>query len=497
MAHIYRLTLALLLGFSSLAHAAFPVPQMFWVEKIGRGTLFPSFEAACSAAESALSASTRPSTWTNPSFHRSHCASNLFVGYWTGTYNGSPVGGDYSNYQYRTYIWLVNSCPANSSSSAGDTCTCNSGYKQEGSQCVAQASPTTVCTQASIDHHSWGVAGNTVYPGRIEDDSSQCYIPYPDSRPDVGCSIKFEADISWKNDDGSWSTRGRYVPEYAGTSGVACAPGGSNGPEPTYSNPKAEPIPATCKDGYSGQVNGVSVCVPNVGKSGVDYVPKTEVEENGRERVEITTSTSCSAGKCTTTTTTKTTDKSTGATTTDVSTKTVSDTDYCRSNAGSVNCPGGKPPYGGKGADDGDGDGDGDGSGKGSSSFGGSCSAGFTCKGDAIQCAVAKEQHKRNCEANDVDNDEFRAYLAARTVTGKVTGSLEGNGSVDIGALMSGTSDRFLSGKGACPADRVIQGPNWKFSIPYSTICPYLEILGNILVVITSIAAVRILANRS
>jgi len=475
MAHLYRLVsaLCLCLCLFGIAHAAFPPSvQGYYVysgEKYFRGA---TKDAACNA------------------YH---------VYYKTTSYE---VYNDWQCVFYRYdgsgYVLAVSSdpasCPANSTSSAGNTCTCSSGFKEDGSQCVPAVSATAVCNKASIEAHSWGSSASTVWSGRIQDGSSTCYVPYPEQYPSNGCSIEFEMDFSWQNDDGSWSTRGRYTPALAGTSGIPCVPGGSNGPDPTPSNPKAEPTRAPCTSGYPGTVNGVSLCVPNVSKSGIDYVPKITVDENESERVERSESTSCSGGKCTTTTTTTTTNKSTGTSTTATSSQTVSDRDYCKQSANSSNCSGGQPAYGG-GAGDGDGDGDGDESEK--SAFGGSCSAGFTCSGDAIQCAIAREQHKRNCEANDANNDEFRVYAAAKNVTGKVTDSLEGNESFDVGSIVTNASDRFLSGRGVCPPNRIIQGPNWRLEIPYSTICPYLEILGNILVVITSIAAIRIIAKRS
>lgn len=46
--------------------------------------------------------------------------------------------------------------------------------------------------------------------------------------------------------------------------------------------------------------------------------------------------------------------------------------------------------------------------------FGGVCAGGFTCKGDAIQCAIAKEQHKRNCQFWD-GSEKQEAYNALKS----------------------------------------------------------------------------------
>ena len=56
--------------------------------------------------------------------------------------------------------------------------------------------------------------------------------------------------------------------------------------------------------------------------------------------------------------------------------------------------------------------------------------------------------------------------------------------------------DQFL-GPGACPADEVIQlADGHSFSIPYSKLCPFLSMMGNVLVIVASISSVFIIIRR-
>lgn len=480
MAHLYRLGFTLVMCFwVALAHAAIPTVTQYRTSDWSDGVWSDSYSGACSLAVSWLQANSPGIPWSVR-----ECTADGFV-----------LGrSDSPSFSSSTYMLTRGGqCPANSTAS-GSSCICASGYSESGGACVPKASASSVCSSAMLDMATSGGAYQNAsplkdYAGSIADGATSCIVPYPTDRPEVGCSIAFEKQMEWTNDNGTKTSSGRYVFATASNSPIPCAPG-VDGPAPTPNNPKADPSPTAC-EGYSGTYNGVATCVPNITKAGVDYVPQKTVEETQSQRVETSSSTSCSAGKCTTTTTTTTTDKATNTSTSSTSSKTVNEGQFCASDTQGW-CKNGSPKYGGNGSD-GDDDSDTD-----KSAFGGSCSAGFTCSGDAIQCSIAREQHKRNCEMHEnTDSDEYRTYAAAKAVTGKVTDSLPGNRSIDIGAMLTGTTDRYLAGRGACPANRVIQGPNWSFEIPYSTICPYLEILGKILVIITSIAAIKSVVMRS
>jgi len=150
---------------------------------------------------------------------------------------------------------------------------------------------------------------------------------------------------------------------------------------------------------------------------------------------------------------------------------------------------------GGNGSGNGKGNGDGDGDGKdgGKGSFGGTCGA-FTCDGDAILCAMALKQHQSDCELRDTDNEAYQTYEAEKNREGSVTDDLEGNQTVDVAQHLN-DGDEFI-GSGTCPADRSYAFSYGTLVLPFSKLCPYLDMLGNALVAISSIIGAVIIMRR-
>lgn len=123
--------------------------------------------------------------------------------------------------------------------------------------------------------------------------------------------------------------------------------------------------------------------------------------------------------------------------------------------------------------------------------FGGSCQSGFVCEGDAVQCAMAKKQHESLCALMENASPESQLYDAEKGKPGDVTGDNPNNGSVAIG---SGLFDYTSAlGAGSCIPDKSVTIMGSTISLPFSSICPWLAVLGNILVAVSSLAAVRIL----
>ncbi len=141
------------------------------------------------------------------------------------------------------------------------------------------------------------------------------------------------------------------------------------------------------------------------------------------------------------------------------------------------------------------GTGQGDKCGEGEGIFGGNCVAGFSCEGDALLCAIAKEQHKRSCELlEDKDNDAYRLYDKEKNKEGPVLGDLKGNKDIDVSQYVNDRDD-FI-GSGSCPADKVIPFSYGEVTVPYSRLCPYLEMLGTVLIICAGIAGARIITRR-
>lgn len=252
-----------------------------------------------------------------------------------------------------------------------------------------------------------------------------------------GCSAKLD---SWSYDGTKWVAFGDEF------TGETCLRGTSDAKEPE--TPAEQPCPT---GQVRGEINGASVCVkagetvttnpPNTTSSTVKNsdgsTTTTEVSEESE--------TVCKGGVCTTTITRNTT------TTT-------------RDNQGNVTgVTEGEDTVTRPGTRDGDGDGAG-------SSFGGKCEADFSCEGDAVQCAIALEQHRRNCQfwqPVEAADGEAVTALGVEALKGAPNGKLF---SEDERALTSlNTTARIDAG--ACPVASSFSTPLGLMSIDWTPVC--------------------------
>jgi len=257
----------------------------------------------------------------------------------------------------------------------------------------------------------------------------------------AGCAVRVDA--------AGWN--GTQI-EYSGTvlTGATCTA------SQTDNTPGDDPA---CPAGQiRGTINGTSVCV-TAGSTITDKPPTT------------TTTTKTNPDGTTETTTTTTTEKTTcdgDVCTTTITTNTTTVTKDAQGNTTGTTTETGTETTAGKG---GNGSGDGDGEGT-ESSFGGACPS-FSCDGDAVQCAMALEQHKRNCELltdkgtfsrEDAEGefDTSRNFDKAQLTT--------------EGSLASITSSTFLGG--GCLADATYDVHGYSFVIPFSSLCVYLQAAG-------------------
>jgi hypothetical protein len=123
-------------------------------------------------------------------------------------------------------------------------------------------------------------------------------------------------------------------------------------------------------------------------------------------------------------------------------------------------------------------------------SFGGSCEAGFTCKGDVIQCAIAKEQHIRACKLFDTKNAESQLYDKEKGKEGDQTKDLKGNENINMANRID-TSDAF-GGGGSGVQDLSITVMGQSITLPFSKINSGLDALGRVLVAVSFLIALRI-----
>lgn len=378
-------------------------------------------------------------------------------------------------------------------------CQCKPGFKQgDMGSCVAMTDNERCGND--FRYAGWHVGGpyTSIWhlDGEYQHGAKFC-MPFEPLGGGKGCMVELDMNGTSKNDDGSTSTFGTIKPVESAPGGgpiqgQSCMPTDSNNPGDGEGK---KPEKAKCENGYQGEVNGVAACVPNVKDNGVNLGgdKKTETKPDGT-KVDTEVKTECAGGKCTTTTTVTTTTPG-GGTSTETTKVDQTERAYCQANPS--RCTNGKadPGKGGSGTGTGGGGKGGGEDDEDKGKFGGSCTAGFTCEGDAIQCAIAKEQHKRACDMfEDRDNDAYRLYDKEKGKEGSVLGSLKGNKDVDISQYVAERDD-FIGG-GGCPADRVIQFTHGEVTIPYSKLCPYFEMLGTILIVCAGISGARIITRR-
>ena len=366
---------------------------------------------------------------------------------------------------YPDHLRQVLICPANSVDSGGGSCSCDTGYEEKDGACKLKTTQNSCtglgdfCTGLKGEKINLEGKGMAAPPG-CSADSQRPNCPMGCAGEAVGMGV------SYKTADGSWMTG----QEYRVTGGTCTLPQPSDVPQKKESD---------CA-GSVGEVNGIRTCVPNQAATGDTSSKETKNPDGTSSNTE--SKTTCEKGVCTTTSTTTTKDAAGNTTSTSTSSSSSSQSTYCATNKSSAVCAatnGDKNPDSKDGSDKGEkceGEDCEDKPGK----FEGSCMAGFTCEGDALQCAQTREQHRRNCELFEKDTD-------GNSLTNK---ALNGTDDKSAEALKASagqvnvTSTFDQSGLGwshSCPADPRIPlgfgGSNSEFSIPFSRICGPLGVL--------------------
>jgi len=331
-------------------------------------------------------------------------------------------------------------CPSDSTLASG-SCICNSGFKATGSSCSA------INCQAARDEASnqyWTWSGNT---------SSTCIKGCT-----MSCALRGYLSASNKS-----SCEGTAL--LADSSSCQGANAGANTDgNGTGTAPSAQVCPASqCP----GTVNGLSVCVacsntvapgPSVTASAPSGGTSPTLAGAPPGSVSSTKETECIGAQCTTTTTYR---DSQGAKTGETQEKDSLE-GFCKQNPASPLCV--------------------------QSKFAGACAGGFTCSGDAIQCAIARDQHSRNCQAFDDQTPLTQAGLAAANGEAQPSGHPGANGgSVSMSfASAIDTSDRLAGG---CPSNVNFVVGGSALVLPLSDLCGPLSMLGTLMVGLSMFAA--------
>ena len=467
MSQILRFCVGALLAFCWVqTWAAVPSSSMYRTG--GSSTLYPTIEAACASRKSEIG-------WFKPTSFAYEGPTGSPP---TWSCTATNASGGFT--RYASVYGAGSQCPANSTAS-GASCVCSSGYVEKNGQCISLTDPDTKCA-TDFAMAGFGIGQGL---GTIRDTKTMSgVVPsgemcWPHESATSGCLVNFDRTGLTTMPDGSIQSSGSFSMYKGGVGGKACTLEPPQDPGSTveekceqsgsYTDSKGTHSlcldAPKCEGGFMGTVSylGGEVCIKDKGGNVIETSKDTIKKNEDGSTDKVTEKTTCKGNTCTTekTTTNTTTNNTSSSSTT---TKTESKEDYCKANANAAQCKG-------DGKDDEEKEG----------SFGGSCQSGFTCEGDALQCAQLKEQHKRNCETMEKDTD-------ANSLTNK---ALNGTDDKSAEALKASAGQVNVatsfdqSGFGwsrSCPSDTRIPlnfgGVSSEFSIPYSiTICGPLGIL--------------------
>ncbi|CAM2286137.1 TspB protein [Ralstonia mannitolilytica] len=147
------------------------------------------------------------------------------------------------------------------------------------------------------------------------------------------------------------------------------------------------------------------------------------------------------------------------------------------------------------------------------SQWGGDCTAGFTCKGDAVVCAISQVQYKQYCEAQQLahaqigkaffgndplgppDDDAAAAEIKALNPQDKTTG--KGENDIDVGAkwqaALNDVSKKLtVFGGASCPAGNTITFMGITVVVPYDIMCQFATVVRGFVTLAAAMVCLRI-----
>ncbi|GAB7564727.1 hypothetical protein LG202_27670 [Methylobacillus methanolivorans] len=130
--------------------------------------------------------------------------------------------------------------------------------------------------------------------------------------------------------------------------------------------------------------------------------------------------------------------------------------------------------------------------------WGGGCGS-WECEGDAANCAMSRKIHQDRCD--DIEGMEQFADAAGRgqrilhgeedeDVTAYLNREGDGNRTINVGSLVSDSGPYSFGA--SCISDVQFSIGGHSVSVPFSKICPYLEMIGYFLLAAAYLAALRI-----
>lgn len=366
-------------------------------------------------------------------------------------------------------------CPANSTVVDNLKCNCATGYKPDAtaSKCEPEIIP---CTPPEV-RNAAGVCESpcVAKKGQILSSGKYDWGMNPEASVVSVCDGTCDATFEGSQAAARFLEQGKYHYLAQGQyiySGFACT-GATDKPALTG-------VPSdTCASGQiMGQVNGKNICVSN--STGEPQDPHIS-----QPKTSGTTSTTTSNPDGSTTTNTTSTHEDGSTTTTSKTVQPNGDTTV----TGTTTPPEGADPLDGFCKQNPDAPL----CSEKESKFAGSCDGAFTCEGDAIQCAISQEQHKRNCEL--FEKKTTLSDLGDALGNGTDSGVNENPAKEANRETINLPSSLDMSGgsiTARCMSDKSVQVMSTTLIIPFSTICLYLEIMGKIVVAMSLLVAARI-----
>ena len=355
-----------------------------------------------------------------------------------------------------------------------NTCAAGEFYQASGG-CQPIVPTSTVCEDDQGQY-----AGSFSWAG-APPSGDQC-VAYAGS-PTGGCWM-FVSIITYQGSN-TLATSGTFGGNVSVVNGTSCTPG-VDSPDPNVAGP--------CPSGSTaGQINGVDVCVPqDTGGTTTtqqqQYTPPAggggSLSDPAPGSTVTTTQTSTTSGgggalpTSTTTTTTTNYDPVTGEPTsvTTQQVETIGDEpseleNFCVENPDTAIC-------------------------QGPGSFSGTC-GGFTCEGDAVDCAIALEIHNRNCE---IFTEPFPGADQTGLLDASLTEALDpgtdlqavlGEDQVDITDWFL-VSD-FLGATQTCPPDLVINVLGSDVNVPFDTMCALATLVAPLIILASMLLGARLI----
>jgi hypothetical protein len=306
----------------------------------------------------------------------------------------------------------------------------------------------------------------------------------------TGCSVELKPNLCVLMGAGLYqcSGQGHYT-------GQSCDPTQAPPVSPDGASPPGTPGPASpdpCPPGQAaGELNGTVICFkPADGQQGESTSTQQRTVTNpdgSTDTTTTTTTTTCGPSGCTQSSSSTTVHTPPGGP--PGSPQTTGSSGNCSAGTPGCNLNSGNPNGTGLGFGGG---GNGNGTGTGGGSFMGSCQAQFQCDGDAVMCATAKATNEIQCAVTG-GQDEVTLYNDRKSAVGAfgTPYDLSANSTTTTFSASSFDTSNML-GSGAGLTDKTVTFLGRSVTIPFSTLNPSLEMLGNALVACAFLVAIMI-----